>query len=122
MAAASTYVPIATQTLGSATASVTFSSIPATYTDLVLIVAAQNVTASGVNNMALVLNSDGGTNYSMTRLSGNGSTVSSDRASSATYAGWTRIDNTGSAFSTTFSYSKLFKHDNIQNNYWTGKF
>jgi hypothetical protein len=38
MAAGNTYVAIAEQTLGTAAASVTFSSIPGTYTDLVLVV------------------------------------------------------------------------------------
>jgi hypothetical protein len=38
MAAGNTYVAIAEQTLGTAAASVTFSSISGTYTDLVLVV------------------------------------------------------------------------------------
>ena len=37
MAAGATYEPIATQTLASAAASITFSSIAATYTDLRLV-------------------------------------------------------------------------------------
>ena len=45
MAAGNTYVAIATQTLASAAASVTFSSIPSTYTDLVLVVNAKAQTA-----------------------------------------------------------------------------
>ena len=36
--ATNTYVALDTQTLGSAAASVTFSSIPQTYTDLVLVI------------------------------------------------------------------------------------
>ena len=75
---ASTYTPIATTTLGSAEASVTFSSL-GSYTDLVLIVAAQPQT----NNDALLcrFNSDTGSNYSYTALSGNGSAASSYRES-----------------------------------------
>ena len=34
---AKTYTPIATQTLSTATANVTFSSIPSAYTDLVIV-------------------------------------------------------------------------------------
>jgi hypothetical protein len=39
----STYVALATTTLGATAASVTFSSIPATYRDLLLVNAAQRV-------------------------------------------------------------------------------
>jgi hypothetical protein len=75
-----TYEPIATQTLGSAQASVTFSSIPATYTDLVLVTNANTV--SGAENYAYVyFNSDTGANYSRTLLTGNGSAASSARFS-----------------------------------------
>ena len=76
-----TYEPIATQTLGSSSASVTFSSIPATYTDLVLVLQAGTATN---DNLGIRFNSDTGSNYSNTALSGNGSTVVSFRASNAT--------------------------------------
>lgn len=73
-----TYEPIATQTLGSAAASVTFSSIPQTYTDLIFVV----TTPSGHNTgSGLQLNSDTSysTNYSRTVLTGNGTSASSFR-------------------------------------------
>lgn len=78
---ATTYTPIATQTLGSAAASVTFSSISGSYTDLVCVI---NAGASVAINLWMQVNSDTGTNYSVTRLSGNGTAASSDRKTSAT--------------------------------------
>ena len=81
----STYTPIATQTLGSSAASVTFSSISGTYTDLVLVCNAKNTSASN-QRLQLNFNSDSGTNYSCTRLYGNGTTATSDRFSSDTTA------------------------------------
>jgi|NOAtaT_6_FD_contig_101_1116720_length_1144_multi_3_in_0_out_0_2 hypothetical protein len=79
-----TYEPIATTTLGSAAATVTFSTIPGTYTDLVLI----GNFSLNVNNSSLFvrLNSDTGSNYSYTRLSGNGTTATSGRDSNQTQA------------------------------------
>lgn len=77
---AKTYEPIATTTLGSAQATVTFSSITGTYTDLVLI--CQTSVASGTVQNQIQFNSDTGTNYSATILSGNGSTALSTRNSS----------------------------------------
>jgi hypothetical protein len=71
-----TYDPIATQTLGSSAATVTFSSIPGTYTDLVL-VCRQATNTDG--NTQLRFNGDSGTNYSSTFLRGNGSTASAAR-------------------------------------------
>lgn len=75
----STYTPIATTTLGSNVASYTFSSIPATYTDLVLI-AFSKTTITG-DNLFLEFNSDTAGNYSSTYLYGNGSSASSGRGS-----------------------------------------
>jgi hypothetical protein len=75
----STYTPIATTTLGSSAASITFSSIAGTYTDLIMVF---NGVAN--NNVSLRFNSDSGTNYSVTRMQGNGSSASSTRFTSAT--------------------------------------
>jgi hypothetical protein len=71
----STYEPIATTTLGSANSTITFSSIPSTYTDLRLVLI-PTVTSSGLNTF-LRFNSDTGSNYSFTQMSGNGSSATS---------------------------------------------
>lgn len=86
MAAGSTYIPIATTTLGSAVASYTFTSIPQTYTDLVLVTCLQN-TAVFADAVLQVGNGsiDTGSNYSSTFLTGNGTTASSARQTTATY-------------------------------------
>jgi hypothetical protein len=78
MPAGSTYTPIATTTLTGGT-SYTFSSIPSTYTDLILIINASITTASV--NIAIQYNGDTGNNYSFTRIFGNGSSALSSRAS-----------------------------------------
>jgi hypothetical protein len=83
MAAGATYFPIATTTLGSAQASVTFSSISGAYTDLVLIINGGN--ASGNYATAFRFNGDTGSNYSVTRLYGNGTTATSDRGASQSF-------------------------------------
>lgn len=87
MAAGPTYEPIATTTLGSAQTSITFSSIPATYTDLVLVISGTISTNYGPN---LQFNSDTGSNYSQTNLYGDGSSAFSGRESNGTvcYIGW----------------------------------
>ena len=80
MPAGSTYTPIATTTLGSAAASYTFSSIPSTYTDLVLIA---NFGTSVNTNVYGRFNGDGASTglYSDTNLYGNGTSATSSRDS-----------------------------------------
>ena len=79
MAAGSTYTPIATTTLGSGTTTVNFTSIPSTYTDLVLVCNAFIANAFRIYNF----NGDTGSNYSYTYMTGNGSAASSGRDTTA---------------------------------------
>jgi hypothetical protein len=81
MAAGATYEPIATQTLASAAASITFSSIAATYTDLRLVLG-NLVVASGTPSLQLQFNGDTATNYSNTYLAGDGATAISGKGTS----------------------------------------
>lgn len=87
-----TYDAIATTTLGSSQATVTFSSISANYTDLVLVFSATSV--SGFTFVISRFNNDSTANYSYTLLQGDGSTASSTRGtnSSSPYVG---LVNTG---------------------------
>ena len=65
MAAGATYTPIQTTTVsGTSTNNVTFSSIPSTYTDLVLSI--NNGGTSVAQGYAFQFNGDTGTNYSFT--------------------------------------------------------
>lgn len=80
-----TYTPIATYTLPSAATSYTFTSIPSTYTDLILVVSA-GLTAGDypifqVGNGSV----DTGSNYSYTTLVGTGSSALSGRSSNSAY-------------------------------------
>lgn len=80
-----TYSLIDSSTLGSAQSSVTFSNIPQTYTDLLLVA---NIGATASNSTYEVqFNSDTGSNYSHTRLYGDGTNPASDRAANQTAAG-----------------------------------
>jgi hypothetical protein len=75
-----TYEPIATTTLGTTQNQIDFNSISGSYTDLVLVM------RGGVTSTAdiwLRMNGDTGTNYSRTRLYGDGSTLASSQNSSA---------------------------------------
>ena len=89
-----TYEPIASTTLGSAAANVEFTSIPSTYTDLVLVFSGKHATTTA--QIRLTVNGSA-TNYSDTILSGNGSTASSTRHSSGSVI---RLDN-ATGFNTT---------------------
>jgi len=77
-----TYEPIATTTLGSAAASIDFTSIPATYTDLRIVFVGTSTAATGLR---MQFNSDTGTNYSRTTLTGDGSGVYAQRGTNITF-------------------------------------
>ena len=63
-----TYVALANITLGSSASSVTFSSIPATFRDLVLVV--NGKATAGGSACRFRVNGDTGTNYSYVRMYG----------------------------------------------------
>jgi hypothetical protein len=79
----STYEPIASQTLGSTASSVIFSSLPQNYTDLIIV---SNAKGSENTAMLFQFNGDTTTNYSQTRMYGDGSSPASDRQSNTTAA------------------------------------
>lgn len=79
-----TYDCIATTTLTTTTTNITFSSIPATFTDLVLVFNGFNT--GTLDGITLRCNGDTGSNYSVTALDGNGTTASSERFANTTNA------------------------------------
>jgi hypothetical protein len=107
----STYEKIATTTLGSAAATVTFNSIPSTYTDLVLITN-EKQSSGGTRASALRFNSDSGSNYSQTGLYGTGSAAGSFRTTNAAYLYYGYY-----AFSTTsnFNFNSIVQINNYSN-------
>jgi hypothetical protein len=64
----STYTPIATTNGTGSASSITFSSIPATYTDLRLVVSNAALVSGSDTNLIFRINTDTGSNYSMTNL------------------------------------------------------
>jgi hypothetical protein len=118
MPAARTYEPISTTTLGSAQTTVSFSSIPATYTDLVLIMMHKSSGIASSINGYMRFNSDSGSNYSNTQMLGVGA-AQSQRASGATAIVWpfdetewlvTRFNIMNYANTTTFK-TTIFRQD-----------
>ena len=99
---------ITSTTLSSSAASVTFSSIPSTFTDLVVRVSTRSSIANTQSNIAIELNSDSSAIYSATFLFMTGATAYSQGWSGDTY-GRTYGNTVGStATSNTFSNFELY--------------
>ena len=75
-----TYEPISTTTVGTAAQTVTLSSIPSTYTDLVVVV---NAFSSIQSDLYVSFNGDSASNYSRTTLWGDGTSAGSTRITRA---------------------------------------
>lgn len=117
---AQTYEPIATTTLGSDTSEILFSSIPATYTDLILIADCQ--TTSG-NTLTLRFNSDSATNYSQTYVLGNGTAASSAASTSITSIYLGDIANTRMVYAInimSYANTSVYKTVLARQNYTAG--
>lgn len=89
MPAGNTYVALASTTVtGSSTTTVTFSSIPSSYTDLVVVAQYKSVSN---NYLMMRFNGDTGNNYSRTELRGDGTSATTQRLSNEAYAYITSI-------------------------------
>jgi hypothetical protein len=93
---AKTYEPIQSYTLASKTNTISFTSIPTTYTDLRLVFVGKSDPDASADYIALRFNGDTGSNYSSTVLRGNGSSASSTRLSNENliFVGYTTLSQT----------------------------
>jgi hypothetical protein len=106
-----TYVPLATATLASSASSVTFSSIPATYRDLIVVVNGTN--ANSVDNFWRA-NGDSGFNYSYVRANNSGNSPVSSGFSGGSEAWAGRIGPDLSTIVLQFmDYSANNKHKTV---------
>jgi hypothetical protein len=104
---ASTYTLISSQVLASSAASVTFSSIPATYTDLVLRMSTRMTTGT-FGEFSVVFNSDSSALYSNTNLYGSGSAANSYRNSNSSSIYGILNTEGSSQTGSTFSNNELY--------------
>jgi len=107
---ANTYTLISSVTVGSGGASsISFTSIPQTYTDLVVLVSSRN-NSSNYGGFYMKLNgSTLGTNVTAKKLQGDGSSASSN---SSTEINWTKSDLTANTFASTQIYIPNYTSSN----------
>jgi hypothetical protein len=122
---------IESKTLGTAAASIEFTSIPQTFTDLVVVTSLRSDRAGNNADTSFLRFNGTTTGYSTTRLFGNGSTVTSDTFTFASVAG---VINAATSTANTFDNSqyyipnytsavnKTISMDNVQENNATAAF
>ena len=104
---ANTYELIEAQTLGTTAASVTFSSIPGTYTDLKLVANVRTAWASDTNDqLRIQFNGDTGSNYTYRQLTGTGTGL--DWGTATTTFVVNPQTNTGAMTASTFASHELY--------------
>lgn len=111
MAAGSTYTPIATYTVPSAATDYTFSSIPGTYTDLVIIA---NLISSASSGTSVQFNGDTGSNYNFMYMFGNGSGTSNGNIASTTNMD---IFYGNTTISTQIAHIQSYANTSVRKNY-----
>jgi hypothetical protein len=110
-----TYDLIASTTLGSNTRTITFTSIPSTYRDLVLVC---NVTVVGGSDLICLTFNNNTSGYNTVTMEGNGSTAASGSQTNESNAKNTVIDYSISDVRSTviiqiFDYAQTDKHKSI---------
>lgn len=116
-----TYSLISSNTLSTTAATVTFSGIPASYTDLVISASARTNRAASQDIWKIVINSDTTANYSDTALrglgSGNSGVPVSDRQTNSSnlyFGGLDAANNTANTFGATELYIPNYAGTNIK--------
>ena len=107
---ANTYNLLASTTLSTAAAPVNFTSIPGTYTDLILRYSARDDVSTSIDYIIFQFNSDTGTSstvYSYTNLRGNGATASSGLGTSMYTGNDSRI-NFSTTTANTFTSGEIY--------------
>ena len=104
---ANTYTLISSNVLSSSAASVTFSAIPATYTDLILRYSARG-DDTGTNVIAALTYNGASTNFSDTYFYGTGSATNSQRHSAAAYSLYYGGATGNGATANTFGSSEIY--------------
>ena len=102
---ANTYTLISSNVLSSSAASVTFSAIPATYTDLVIRTSIRTDRSTQPNDGINIALNNTSTNYSYTYLRGNGATASS--SFDVIYSTFRNVDGS-LATSNTFGNNEIY--------------
>lgn len=101
----STYTLISSNVLSSSAASVTFSAIPSTYTDLVL---RMSVASTGVIDGILRFNGSSASNYSRTYLQGNGASTLNARSTNSSFIGLQDLYRNNGNTANTFSNCEIY--------------
>ena len=104
---ANTYVKIATVSLGSAAATISFTSIPSTYTDLIVMGSLRNSAVDTNTDSVLTFNSST-SGYSARRLAGTGSAAESSTQGATNGYYWALTGEGTSWTANTFSNGSIY--------------
>ena len=103
-----TYTLISSNVLTTTAASITFSAIPATYTDLVLRMSARSAASSDTDGFTIKFNGSSAAEYSYTTLSGNGASASSSRDFGNAAGYYSETVNGSTSTSNTFGNTAIY--------------
>ncbi len=113
---ANTYTLIEAKTLASSVASIDFTSIPATYTDLLLKYSARTDRASNQSDIYLQFNNNTSAVYSFKRIFGSGSGAASDGLTNDTKGGLCGIAAGANATASTFANCEIYIPNYLSSN------
>lgn len=105
MAAGATYTPIQSYTASGSSSTISFTSIPSTYTDLVIQYTAVNPSTYFV----IRFNNDSGSNYSFTQVYGDGSSAASTGGGGTSFFGRATTYGTQQMHVMNYSNSSTYK-------------